>query len=240
MNIIKLEETESTNLYAKSHINDFGDRTVIITKAQTGGRGRLNRKWIDLGDGNLFFSLILKPSAAFKSVYSNITQYASVVLCKILENYSLNAKIKWPNDVMIDGERKISGILCETVMEGKELKGIVLGIGVNLFASIENLSNVPDRVVTALNIETGLKIEPQDFLNSFLENFFGNYEEFLCVGFSYIKNDYIKRNCFLDKDISVQVLNDVKTGYVKNLTEDGALILENSKEELVLTIGDIL
>lgn len=241
MRVIRLEETKSTNTYAKEHLSLLDDRSVVHALRQTHGRGRLNRTWVDLGENNLFFSIVLKPLNNFKPVYSNITQYASVILCRIFENYGLNPKVKWPNDVMIDGKRKICGILCETVIENNELKGIILGIGINLNASKKDVENVPDRIVTALNLETGKSVNPDAFLNEFLKEFFKTYDEFLSKGFDYIMNDYLKRNCFLEKNLSVQVLNEIKSGYAKGVNNNGELILqtENNKE-LILNIGDIL
>ena len=163
MEILRLEETESTNSYAKEHISAMADKTVVHALRQTCGRGRLNRKWVDLGENNLFFSVVLKPSDVFKSVYSNLTQYASVILCKVFENYGINPKVKWPNDVMVDGKRKICGILCETVVEKGSLKGIILGIGVNLNAAQNDVENIPDRVVTALNLEIGKPVNADAF-----------------------------------------------------------------------------
>ncbi len=241
MRVIKLEETKSTNTYSKESLTLLEDKTVVHALRQTNGRGRLNRTWVDLGENNLFFSIVLKPSTDFKAVYSNLTQYASVILCRIFENYGLNPKVKWPNDVMIDGQRKICGILCETVIENSELKGIILGIGINLNASKEDVDNIPDRIVTALNLETGASVNPDAFLNEFLTEFFKTYDEFLSKGFDFIMNDYLKRNCFLEKDLSVQVLNEVKSGYAKGINDNGELILqtENNKD-LILNIGDIL
>lgn len=241
MKIIKLEETESTNTYSKEHLTLLEDRTVVHALHQTNGRGRLNRTWVDLGDNNLFFSIILKPSKNFNSVYSNLTQYTSVILCKIFENYGLNPKVKWPNDVMIDGKRKICGILCETVIENNELKGIILGIGINLNASKKDVENIPDRIVTALNLEIGEPVNADAFLNEFLDEFDKNYEKFLLKGFESIRNDYLKRNCFLEKDLKIQVLNDIKSGYAKGVNSNGELILQtDSDKDLILNIGDIL
>lgn len=241
MRVIKLEETKSTNTYSKESLTLLEDKTVVHALRQTNGRGRLNRTWVDLGENNLFFSIVLKPSTDFKAVYSNLTQYASVILCRIFENYGLNPKVKWPNDVMIDGQRKICGILCETVIENSELKGIILGIGINLNASKEDVDNIPDRIVTALNLETGASVNPDAFLNEFLTEFFKTYDEFLSKGFDFIMNDYLKRNCFLEKDLSVQVLNEVKSGYAKGINDNGELILQTEdNKDLILNIGDIL
>ena len=241
MKVIRLEETESTNSYAKEHINSLEDKTVVHALRQTCGRGRLNRKWVDLGENNLFFSIVLKPSKTFKPIYANITQYASVILCQELENYGVNPKVKWPNDVMIDGKRKICGILSETVIENGSLKGIILGIGVNLNASEKDVKNIPDRVVTALNLEIGNNVNMDAFLNEFLERFFDKYDDFLLNGFEMIMNDYLNRNCFLEKDLKIQVLNEIKSGYAKGINDKGELILNTEKnKELILNIGDIL
>jgi len=237
MDVIELETIDSTNIYAKSHIEELSDGAIVCAKHQTHGRGRLNRKWVDLGKDNLFFSIVLKPSTDFKPVYANLTQYACLCLAKVFENYGVDAQIKWPNDIMADGLRKISGILSETVIEGGKLKGIILGIGVNLNAEQQAVNAIPDRVVTALNLEIGCTVNPKAFLDEFLTEFFANYDKFLALGFEFIKKDYIKKNCFLEKELNIQVLSEIKSGYATGLTDDGALILNKND---VLTIGDIL
>ena len=241
MNIITLGEIDSTNTYAKNNIDTLKDRDVVHALRQTAGRGRLNRSFVDLGENNLFFSIVLKPSQDFRSVYANITQYSCLILCKIFENYGLNAKIKWPNDVMIDGKRKISGILSETVMENNKLKGLIIGIGVNLNADKVSVEAIQGRVVTALNLEIGRAVNPDSFLNEFFEMFFKDYDKLLKCRFELIKSDYVSRNCFLNKDLSVQVLDSVKAGYAKDINNTGELVLVTPEnKELVLNIGDIL
>lgn len=239
--ILRLEETESTNSYAKEHIDTLNDKTVVHALHQTNGRGRLNRSWVDLGDENLFISIVLKPSQAYKNNFPNITQYAGVVLCNVLEKYGTNPKIKWPNDIMLDGERKISGILSESVIENGNISGIVLGIGVNLNANRKDVDSIPDRVATSLNLEINKDVNMQAFLEEFITEFFKNYDEFLIKGFEYIKKEYIRRNCFINKDLKIQILNNIKTGFAKGVNSNGELLLQtDDNKELVLNMGDIL
>ena len=238
MNNIFLEEIDSTNRYAKSNIEKLKDRTIVQAARQTAGRGRLQRCWIDLGDDNLFLTFVLKPSQTFLEVYSNLTQYLSVILCKILEKYDLQPQIKWPNDVLVDG-KKIAGILSETVMQGNAFKGLVLGIGVNINADEKELEKI-DRPVTSLNLQTGKSIDLKEFKDMLVNDFFENYEIFLKEGFSYIKEYYINHASFLEKEICVQILNEKKSGMAKSITDKGELVLEKDNKDLVLTIGDIL
>ncbi len=237
--IMQLEETDSTNSYAKANLPILSDRTIVSALKQTHGRGRFERAWVDLGSENIFMSLILKPSDEFKPLYANLTQYFSVILCEMLEQYGLKPQIKWPNDVLVDG-KKISGILSETVMQGQNFKGLVLGAGINLNAQKEDLAKITDKEVTALNIEVGHFIDKNEFLDKLLERFFENYDEFLNKGFVMIENDYIKRACFLGKEISVKGFSDTKTGFAKTVNSEGELVLEKDNKEFVLTIGDIL
>ena len=240
MDYIALEEIDSTNNYAKVNIDDFADKTVIHARRQTSGRGRLTRSWVDLGEGNLFMSIVLKPSDIFNEIYPNITQYLSVALCKVLESYGLTPQIKWPNDVLING-KKIAGILSESVMQGGKFKGLVFGIGVNLNAKQAVVDLVPDKLVTALNLEFGKNIDLNEFRTQLVDEFFKNYDKFLENGFEMIKQDYINRNCFLNKELNVQIFNNIETGLAKSVDDSGALVLQTqNNKELVLTIGDIL
>uniref|UniRef100_UPI004027B09F biotin--[acetyl-CoA-carboxylase] ligase n=1 Tax=Candidatus Scatousia sp. TaxID=3085663 RepID=UPI004027B09F len=239
MDTIRLETVESTNLYGKEHLAELADKTIVHALRQTCGRGRLQRSWVDLGEGNLFMSFVLKPSNSFDEVFSNLTQYLSVQLCKILEEYGLNPQIKWPNDVLIDG-KKTAGILSETVMQGCKFKGLILGVGVNLRADADSVKKITDKEVTALNIELGKTIDLDSFRESLCKAFFSEYDEFLKSGFEMIKTDYLKRACFLEKEICVKVFDKEKQGIAKSITDKGELVLCENNKDFVLTIGDIL
>lgn len=239
ISIIKLDEINSTNLYAKNNLSEIFDRTVVSAEKQTAGHGRFDRAWVDLGAGNIFMSIVLKPSTEFKPVYANLTQYFSIILCETLEEYGLKPQIKWPNDVLVDG-KKIAGILSETVMQGQIFKGLILGAGINLNAKKEDLAKIIDKEVTALNIEVSTFVDKNIFLDKLLEKFFENYDRFLQKGFAMIDNAYVKRACFLGKDISVKGFNDTFNGFAKSVNSAGELVLEKDNKEFVLTIGDIL
>lgn len=239
MREILLEEIDSTNSYAKLNIDNLDDKTVIHALRQTSGRGRLNRTWVDLGAGNLFLSLVLKPSGEFSEVYTNLTQYFSVCLCKVLETYGIETQIKWPNDVLVDG-KKIAGILSESVIQGGSFKGIIIGAGVNLNAKQTDINLIPDKIATSLNLETGKNIDINSFREKLLDEFFSNYDKFLSEGFEMIKHDYISRNCFIGKELSIKVFDRIESGLAQSVNDRGELILEKDDRVLTLTIGDIL
>lgn len=239
MNIISFDELDSTNKYAKQNLQMLADKTVISADVQTNGYGRFERSWVDLGRENIYMTFVLKPSDKILTVHSNLTQYLSVTLCKQLEKMGLTPQIKWPNDVLLGG-KKICGILAETVIKGTKLKGIILGIGVNLNASPENLGEI-DRPATSVNLELGQIVNKQEFMQKLVENFFGDYDEFLEKGFNFIRKDYERMASFLNQELKVSVFNVIKTGFSQGLDDDGTLLLlnENGNVEKI-NMGEII
>lgn len=239
MNLFYLEEVESTNKYAKENIKDLADKTVVYTSNQTAGRGRLERKWSYLGENNIYASIVLKPSKEMKEVYSNLTQYLCLILSETFEEYGVKPKIKWPNDIQING-KKISGILAEGCIASNSLEGLVLGFGVNLNCEEKLLKEI-NQPATALNIETGMEIDKEKFLKTLLDKFCLMYDRFIEEGFLLIKEDYIKRAGFLNKEVTVRVFDKTITGIAKDITDNGALkLVDKDENEHVLLIGDIL
>ncbi len=239
MKSLYLETVDSTNKWAKEHISALEDTTIVYTFNQTAGRGRLNRTWNNTGADNIYASLVLKPSGKMKEVYSNLTQYLCVVIAEIMEEYNVSPRIKWPNDIKING-KKVSGILAEGVINNNCLEGLVLGFGVNLNTKKEILDKI-DQPATSLNLEAGMEIDKEYFLNRVYDRFCLVYDKFIEEGFPLIKEDYIKRAEFLNKHISVKVFDKTIEGFATGLTENGALkIVDKQNREQILLIGDIL
>lgn len=108
------------------------DFSLVIADEQTKGRGRLNRHWVTNPASALAFSLILQPTPEERNQLALFASLCGLALRDTLETqFGLNAKIKWPNDVLLD-RRKTAGILVEANWSGDQISGIVLGIGVNV------------------------------------------------------------------------------------------------------------
>ena len=239
MKFLYLEEIDSTNKYAKENISQIEDFTVVYTSQQTSGRGRMERKWNFTGNENIYASIVLKPSSEMKEIYSNLTQYLCLILAETFEEYNVTPKIKWPNDIQING-KKISGILAEAVVSYGKLEGLVIGFGINLNCDEKVLKKI-DQPATSLNLETGKKIDSKDFLKKVLDKFCLRYDKFIEDGFLLIKEDYKSRAGFLNKEVTVKVFDKEICGTAKDITENGALkIIDKKDREHVLLIGDIL
>ena len=239
MKTVFLEEVDSTNKFAKERLDDLQDMTLVYAGYQTAGRGRMSRTWVSNSGENLYASIVLKPSKEISDVYANLTQYLSLVLAEVLEEYNISPQIKWPNDVRING-KKISGILAESIIDKNKLKGLILGFGVNLNCNSDDLGKI-DQPVTSLNLEVSANIDREIFLKKVIDKFCLRYNKFIEEGFLLIRDDYIRRAEFLNKTVTVRVFDKNISGIAKDITENGALkIVDKNNKEHVLLIGDIL
>ena len=239
MEILKFKSIDSTNTYSKTNFDCLKDKTAVIADEQTNGRGRFERVWVSKNCENIYLSLVLKPQNI--RYIANLTQYMSVVTADILQTYNVQPQIKWPNDVLVNN-KKICGILSESVIKNNQISGIVLGIGINLNMDAKTINSI-DRPATSLNLETGQKIDKEVFLQNLLEAFWKNYDNAVQYGFEYFKKDYLKYVDFLGKTIFIQQRdNDKKKQYIaKNIDNQGNLIvLDPINNEKIIYSGDLI
>lgn len=130
------EQVDSTNDVAKAWLaSGAPEGAVVIANEQTRGRGRRGRAWQTPADTGLALSVILKPSGA---------QLPRLNMVAALSVYDLarecgcdDVGIKWPNDVQARG-LKLSGALPEAFWLGSQLRGAILGIGVNIRVNFDD------------------------------------------------------------------------------------------------------
>jgi BirA family biotin operon repressor/biotin-[acetyl-CoA-carboxylase] ligase len=223
--VIEFAELDSTNRYACARLRELSDGDVIQAAAQTAGRGRMERKWISDAPGNLCVSLVLKPAHAAPANLPlvNLSQLLALAVCRALDSDNAPATLKWPNDVLVRG-RKIAGILAETVVQGGDFLGLVLGLGVNLNLDATALATI-DQPATSLAVELKRPVDVNRFRDAVLDGFFQRRDGFLANGFGMIREEYLARCAFLGKEVEVRRPEGVLRGLASNVTEEGALEL---------------
>ena len=133
--VLVVSETGSTNDDAKALAREGAPSgTLVISDAQTAGRGRSGARWHSPPGENLYLSIVLRPPMSPAAV-APFTLVAGLVIAGVIdERTSQAALVKWPNDVHVGG-RKVSGILVEGQVRGDALASIVVGVGVNVTTS---------------------------------------------------------------------------------------------------------
>ena len=128
---IHVAETDSTNTDVRALAVDGAPHgTWLVADRQTAGRGRLGRTWeLPIGAG-LALSVLLRPRLPPAQV-----PLLCLAAAEVVAGLHPDLKIKWPNDVLLPGGRKVAGILAEAELDASGAMAVVLGVGVNLSAS---------------------------------------------------------------------------------------------------------
>lgn len=223
-----LKSVGSTNEYLKTLSPDkLREGFVVVADEQTGGKGRLGRKFFS-PKGGLYFSMLLKP--ANRDVLDKLTLIAAVATADAIKTVcGDDVSIKWVNDIYI-GNKKCCGILAET---SENLKGFaIVGIGVNI-------GSVPKEVQ---DIACGVTKKDENtkwqLLLSILENFKTAYEHFDA---KIIVGAYKNRCSTIGK--TVKVLKNDGDEYLAraiDIDDDGHLVVQTDKvEKRVLDSGEV-
>ncbi len=226
------EELDSTNAYAKRQCSLLADKTVIVARTQSAGRGRLSRSWRS-DPGGLYFSLVLKPRET--DFLANLTQLMALSVCETLRALGANAWLKWPNDVLADG-RKICGILSEAVTGPNGLEALALGVGVNVRQTDLSAAGQPAASLKTLGIEA----DEESVLNAVLERFFARYENMLQNGFESIRSRYLELFPYTGKEVGIRFGARETRGRVQTISPDGRLILGTPEGNMGISIGDMM
>lgn len=143
------------------------DLSLILADEQTSGRGRAGRKWASPRGSSISLSLILRPAAREADSSSLFTGLAALALVDALQPHGLSARIKWPNDVLLN-RKKCAGILVESVWTGDALDAVVIGIGVNVLAGSVPPAEELLFPATSLEDEAGHPLDRNDLVRDVL------------------------------------------------------------------------
>lgn len=233
------EELESTNktAFELANLGKIFDSEIILAKKQTAGKGRKNRDW-NSPEGNLYFSLILQPKISLEKI--SLISFVAATALKlavedVFDNQKLQQKIslKWPNDLLID-EKKCGGILLESKFNQKTCEFVILGIGVNIDSSPDNV------IYPASNFKrNGIKISPEDFLKKFLNHFEKIYKSFLDYGFDGIRQLWLRNAYKFKEQISLKIDDEKIDGIFEDLDEEGNLVLKIENQLRKISVADV-
>jgi len=223
---------DSTNWYART----LPPGNVVIAEQQTQGRGRLGRSFSSV-PGGIYFSITVTPQCSLEEIPTLPLIVATAVAKGIRNTLDIPADIKWPNDILVSG-KKIAGILVELTGEPDAPSKAIIGTGINVNQSIQDLPKELVERATTLYELTGERIDRKALFSELLEEVTDHFER-LKYGTKDILNIWKAYSCTLGKEITVKQVSRTVTGRAIDIDEGGALILDtNHGRERVLS-GDI-
>ena len=231
-NIIVLNSVDSTNDYAKQLAkSEFENGTIVISDSQTGGKGRMGRRFFSPHNFGLYYSVLLKPEISIE-LSQYITACAAVATAETIDKLGdTETEIKWVNDIYLGG-KKLVGILTEASIGFEEcsLDYVVIGIGINVFAVRKHLPRELFNVATSIEDETGKRLS-RSVLAAELSNNLEKQLDNIASG-DFIKT-YREKSCIMGKKVSVTKNGKEVIGTAIDIDDKAALVVQFDNGEIL-------
>ncbi|MEO1136409.1 MAG: biotin--[acetyl-CoA-carboxylase] ligase [Pseudomonadota bacterium] len=224
------ETLDSTSLEAKRRAQlGAAGPLWILAITQTAAYGRRGRAWTQQA-GDFAGTLLFSPKAPVERL-GQVSFIVAVALAATFEELIDPGKIKlkWPNDVLIDGG-KSAGILLENL--GRQLS---IGIGINVVTAPDNMPYPAARLCDHLAAAPS----PKDLVHRLDHYFWALYEQWCENGFSPIRAAWLDRARGLGEEITVRLPRDELHGVFDGLDETGALILRMGAGTRTIAAGEV-
>ena len=218
--IVRLDTVDSTQSVAFA-LAERGAavRTVVVADQQLAGRGRRGRTWRAPAGTSLLASIVVRPRLP-QSLLSTLSLTTAVAVAEALRRVAkVDARLKWPNDVLVAG-KKVAGILLESRMSGGSSVVTIIGVGINL----GQREFPPDLAegATSIALETGQAPSRESVLAALLEEFDAWRARLEGEGFGPVREAWRRLSDTLGRRVTV----DTVTGLAADLDTDGALLID--------------
>ena len=237
--ILYFDSIDSTNTKAQELAEKgYPSGTLVVADKQIAGKGRRGRNWESPSGCGIFMTLMLKPDINPNNA-SMLTLVSALAVAKALADITgKDAKIKWPNDIVIDG-RKVCGILTEMSAQFDYINNIVIGIGINV-----NNSSFPEEIsATASSLRLlsgGKKYRRAEIIEKIMEYFEKYYSIFLeTEDLSALVNEYDAMLVNMKRRVKVLDPKEPFEGTAMGITKTGELIVDTWESRKLVSSGEV-
>lgn len=219
---------------------DAPEGLMVVAEAQNAGRGRAGRRWVTPAGSALAFSLVLRPAAP-PAQAARLTMISGLAVCEAIEQIAgVRALLKWPNDVLLAGQ-KAGGILVESATEagsGGRLEFAIVGIGINV-AEAPPPGEV-DFPATAVETQAGHPIDRLSLLRAILQRLEARYPAITAPDARTLHDAWAARLVWLGQAVLVYTTAGDYAGQAESTDPDGALVIRlDTGERVRVLAGDV-
>lgn len=231
-NIEYVESCSSTQIIAHKLAQEGAPGgTVVLTETQTAGRGRMARKWDSAAGKGVWMSVILRPDVVPQKAPQFTLVTAVAVVRAIEEVTKLQPKIKWPNDILLNG-KKCTGILTELQSDADGIQALIIGIGLNINQEKTDFDPEIQAIATSLKMESGDTVSRQKLVQSLLYYLEIYTQMYIEEGFGLLKVMWESYSTTIGHPIRARMTNQTLEGIAEGITEDGVLQLRTADGKL--------
>ena len=230
-------QTTSTNDDAKQLAQEGAPQgTVVLAEQQHQGRGRQGRSFASPAGVGIYMSLLLRPEIEISRLPQLALVAAVATAAAIAEMSALPVELKWPNDVMI-GNKKMGGILTESVFRADLSAVAIVGIGINVNTALEQFPSELRHQVTSLALAAGRFVSRPSLIAAILNRLEPLYHTFQQQGLAPILPHWLHYGRIAGKPVRCSTARGVEEGVVLGLDEDGALLVRGPDDSRLRVVS---
>lgn len=239
-NLCYEECVDSTNKVAKQlGVKNAPNGLVVLAEEQNAGKGRLGRGWFSPKGKGLWFSVLFRPKFVPEEAPKCTLMAAAAVAKAINKICGVDAKIKWPNDILLNN-KKLVGILSEMNAEYGKLNFVVIGIGINTNVDKSDFPDDVKDIAISLHTEATKEFGRELLLAEILQELEIKIEQAEKEGFENIFQEWRQMTCTLNKDVKVIAQDETYFGRAIDIDAGGMLIVERKDGKRVKVVaGDV-
>lgn len=227
-NMLCYDEVDSTNTVLKKlAVQGAQSGTLVTAESQNQGRGRRGRTWVSPKGSSISMSLLIRPDFEPERSRMLTLVMALSVAQAVIKSTGLEAKIKWPNDIVVNN-KKVTGILTEMILNKENGPFVIIGTGINV-----NVEEFPDEIkdmASSLKNQSGKKESREEIIALTMNFFEENYNRFLQTkDLSLIKSEYESLLVNKNKDVLVLGEKEPYKGTAIGIDNEGELIVRNEE-----------
>lgn len=196
---------------------------VVIAERQTAGRGRRGRAWSSPPRINLYLSVILRPELEPHRA-PELVSVVAVAAAEALREQAVEATIKWPNDLLVDG-RKLAGILLDLSADARRTHFVVAGLGINVNATLEDFPEEVRAGATSMRLERGEPASRAEVVAALLGRLEGWLDRFEAEGFEPVRARYRELSSILGRPVRLTEADRITEGVAEEIDAAGALLV---------------
>jgi BirA family transcriptional regulator, biotin operon repressor / biotin---[acetyl-CoA-carboxylase] ligase len=233
--IVELPATTSTmDDVERLAANGAAEGLIVVADEQAAGRGRAGRSWTAPAGTALLCSILLRPPLPPDRL-STLPLVVGVAVAEAIEECTrVDCRLKWPNDVWIDG-RKVAGILMKATVSAGVADRVVLGVGINLSTSLVDLP--PN--ATSIAAASGNAISRTEVLDALIARLQKHYARFVANDGRPDLGPWLDRAALMGELVIVEDAETPVSGRFHGVAEDGALLLDVNGSLRRIVAGDL-
>ena len=218
-----VDEVDSTNRVLMEEARGGAEAgAVLVADHQTAGRGRLGRSWTAPPGASLLVSVLLRPAGSVDQAY-RLTMAAGLAAATAAEEVAgVRPDLKWPNDLVVD-DRKLAGLLAESVLSGRTLEVVVVGMGMNVAWAPEGAACL------------GAGVDRRQVLDAFLASFATELADL-----DGVPGRYRSRCSTIGRRVRVELPDGSVEGTAVDVGPDGRLEVDVAGSRRSFAVGDVV